>query len=681
MMKRLSVTFCPTVLCWCTLLTTAQPAMAQPEEDIVYPKFYTFHLGDDTTWARPDFDDSKWEKVAVGTFPFDRWKGIGWCRFVLEVDSTLLNVPLGLGMWIGGAIDFYLDGERVYRFGIVGTSKEEEQGYYGSINPQIVSFRAAPLGTSRHLVAIRYSRFFMESPVWSGQYSSFGFGMGDMNRMISDRSDFRRKVTTQQMLLTGIFSSFALLHLMLFLFDPRRLTLGAERVHLYFALSCACLALLMYLDGQFLFITNPTYVAWTSSFYRTTLILLLVLAIKFTHLIFSQKSSKIFIIFCTFGLGLCIWAWFEPYLVFTYAMVFYLAAVAELVRTFLAGRKKIYADPIGGLWIIALGLVPALLAGAYEALVGLEIITDLWEKPDFRPSSYGLLCVMISSSVFLSRNYSQTNRNLEAQLVQVKELSEKTVRQEVERARLEAENARKTRELEQARQLQLSMLPKTIPNLPNLEIAVYMQTATEVGGDYYDFHVHDDATLTVAIGDATGHGLHAGTMVAATKSLFNSLADEGEPVQILKKATKALKVMGFHEMYMTLAVAKVKDSRLQIASAGMPFTMVYRAATHSVEEIVLKGMPLGSFPDFPYEQRELYLAAGDTVLFMSDGFPERFNTQGETLGEERAKTIFAEAASRPFDTIIPHLLEEEKAWANGRAQDDDVTFVVLQVKS
>ncbi|MCB0284860.1 MAG: hypothetical protein KDF60_19935, partial [Calditrichaeota bacterium] len=77
---------------------------------------------------------------------------------------------------------------------------------------------------------------------------------------------------------------------------------------------------------------------------------------------------------------------------------------------------------------------------------------------------------------------------------------------------IQAENERKSKELEEARKLQLSMLPKELPKLPHLDIAVYMQTATEVGGDYYDFHVGLDGTLTVVIGDATGHGMQAGTM-------------------------------------------------------------------------------------------------------------------------------------------------------------------------
>jgi len=91
-------------------------------------------------------------------------------------------------------------------------------------------------------------------------------------------------------------------------------------------------------------------------------------------------------------------------------------------------------------------------------------------------------------------------------------------------------------------------------------------------------------------------------------------------------------------------------------------------------------MPLGSFADFPYEQQELSLSGGDTVIFMSDGFPERFNTQEEMLGEERAKAFFEEVARESPEQIIARLLEEEKAWANGRPQDDDVTFVVMKVK-
>ena len=93
---------------------------------------------------------------------------------------------------------------------------------------------------------------------------------------------------------------------------------------------------------------------------------------------------------------------------------------------------------------------------------------------------------------------------------------------------LELENERKTRELDQARKLQLSMLPKDVPTLQNLDIAVYMKTATEVGGDYYDFHISGNNILTAVLGDATGHGMNAGMMVSVSKGLFQNLARQPE---------------------------------------------------------------------------------------------------------------------------------------------------------
>jgi len=251
---------------------------------------------------------------------------------------------------------------------------------------------------------------------------------------------------------------------------------------------------------------------------------------------------------------------------------------------------------------------------------------------------------------------------------------------EAETKALKAENARKTHELEEARALQLSMLPTTLPDVPDLDIAVYMKTATEVGGDYYDFMLEEDGMLTIAVGDATGHGLQAGTIVTATKSLFNAFATDPNPVHFFRKVSPALKEMGLRKMYMAMTLAKIKDRTLRLSAAGMPYTLIYRAETKTVEEIVLKGMPLGSFVNFPYQQKELHLQTGDTVLFMSDGIPERFNDQNEMFGEARTMEVFAEGADKPPKQLIAHLVERVDTWANGRVQEDDATLVALKVK-
>jgi len=248
------------------------------------------------------------------------------------------------------------------------------------------------------------------------------------------------------------------------------------------------------------------------------------------------------------------------------------------------------------------------------------------------------------------------------------------------RQEVEAENARRAKEMEEARGLQLSMLPKTVPQLPNLEIAAYMKPATEVGGDYYDFHVGDDGTLTVAVGDATGHGLKAGTMVTATKGLFNAFAGDQNIPQIFKETSRALKKMNLRGLYMAMTMLKITGRQLVVSAAGMPSTLIYRAATQEIEEVAIRAMPLGSVANFAYQQQEHALAIGDAVLMMSDGFPEMFNEQGEMLDYAKAKTLLKEIAQSSPQEIINRFVEVGEAWAGTRAPDDDVTFVVLKVK-
>jgi serine phosphatase RsbU (regulator of sigma subunit) len=244
----------------------------------------------------------------------------------------------------------------------------------------------------------------------------------------------------------------------------------------------------------------------------------------------------------------------------------------------------------------------------------------------------------------------------------------------------EAENERKTKELEEARQLQLSMLPEDLPNLPNLDIAVYMQTATEVGGDYYDFHVGMDGTLTVVVGDATGHGMKAGTMVTTTKSLFNILAPNPDILTTFSEISRVIKGMKFHQLSMCLMLLKIKGNELSVSSAAMPPALIYRKKNKAIEEIFMKGMPLGAMNNFPYKLKESHLEQGDTILLLSDGLPELTNGSNEMYGYDKTKTEFHSVGEKEPEEIVNHLKSSASQWANGKAPDDDVTFVVLKMK-
>jgi serine phosphatase RsbU (regulator of sigma subunit) len=245
---------------------------------------------------------------------------------------------------------------------------------------------------------------------------------------------------------------------------------------------------------------------------------------------------------------------------------------------------------------------------------------------------------------------------------------------------IEAENQQRAKEMEEARQLQLSMLPKGVPYLPHVEIAASMKPASEVGGDYYDWRLGADGTLTIAIGDATGHGLKAGTMVTVTKGLFNHLAEQSDLVATLSQTSRALKRMNLRSLFMAMTLVRLNGNRLQCSVAGMPPILIYRAVTRTVEEIPLRGAPLGGLTDYAYRQAETFLSAGDVVLLLSDGLPERFNAAGEMFGYDRSKESLVANAHASPQAVIERLLQTGEDWAAGKAAADDMTFVALKMK-
>ncbi|MEA2562227.1 MAG: hypothetical protein QOH06_3731 [Acidobacteriota bacterium] len=257
---------------------------------------------------------------------------------------------------------------------------------------------------------------------------------------------------------------------------------------------------------------------------------------------------------------------------------------------------------------------------------------------------------------------------------------EKLVEQETEQRLLRSEYERKTRELEEARTFQLSLLPKTLPAHPGFEIAVSMQTATEVGGDYYDFHLSEEGVLTTAVGDATGHGARAGTMVTVVKSLFSADSGRSAPRDFLAEAAVAVKRMELERMAMSLTLARMDGKTLTLAAAGMPPALLYRAASSEVEEIVLEGMPLGGLA-YDYQEMSLEVASGDTLLLMSDGLPELQDDQGEPFGYPRVRQHFKELGSRTPEDIIAGLGDAARTWTGGKPPNDDVTFVALRVRA
>jgi serine phosphatase RsbU (regulator of sigma subunit) len=278
----------------------------------------------------------------------------------------------------------------------------------------------------------------------------------------------------------------------------------------------------------------------------------------------------------------------------------------------------------------------------------------------------------------LARAFNRMAEDLSIQQQLLVEQERTRKEQELQQRLLAVDNERKTNELEEARRFQLSMLPKEVPRHDRYDVAVFTRTATEVGGDYYDFHVAGQK-LSVTIGDATGHGAKAGTMVTVVKTLFAGYDGETAPAVFLADAAEKIKRMDLGRMAMALSLARLDGYALTLASAGMPPVLVHRATTSSVDEIALSATPLGTYGS-DYPEAEVTLASGDTVLFLTDGFPELMNDAGQQLGYTGALDAFASAAQAAnADGVIAALGDTARRWHGDAPPNDDVTFVVVRV--
>jgi ligand-binding sensor domain-containing protein len=241
------------------------------------------------------------------------------------------------------------------------------------------------------------------------------------------------------------------------------------------------------------------------------------------------------------------------------------------------------------------------------------------------------------------------------------------------------ENERKNSELAAAKDLQERLLPKTLPVVPNLDIAGYLRTSTEVGGDYYDFFEQPDGSLYVICGDATGHGTPSGMLVSITKAGIIGLP-QLSPNDMLHELNRVVKKVDLGILRMSLNIALVKDSQITLSSAGMPPYYIYRAASNTTEEIQISGVPLGSFNDAYFDEISTSFSAGDILVIISDGLPEAPNLAGELFDYQKLQDLITTYSKLSAQEVIDQLMIEADSWLAGNNNPDDITLVVIKHK-
>jgi serine phosphatase RsbU (regulator of sigma subunit) len=636
---------------------------------------WRFHPGDDARWADPAFDDAGWAPVAPGMSPGELpragWPGVGWFRRHLLLGPGPWGSPLVMRLDEVGVADVYLDGALVGRAGAFapGAAPEVAPSRHG---PWPITFS----GGAEHVLAVRYSCAPVAASQPGGRPIGFTISIQEEESLAAARVALARRINALLGSLVAILVFVALLHLALYSFYP------PMRENLFYALYMAVFAFIVFRDVASGAIPQPAWVGPLNRWGSPAPVVAVLLGFLTYLAVRTRPLARSWRAFAVVALVFVPAVYFapEPYSTWLW-FGYFVATAAEVVRIEATGRTVARE----GSRILAVGGAVLAACIVLQVLVNFRIVPAV---AGFRAVYvFGVLASVTTLSLFLARSFARTSLHLERRLAEVQMLSERLLEQERGaheaelRARvLAAENERKTRELEEGRALQLSMLPAGLPDVAGLEVAVAMATATEVGGDYYDFRAGPDGALVVGVGDATGHGLAAGVMVTAVKALFATLAGERGLAQMLEECDRVLHGMNLKTLHMCLTAARFTARSVTVCSAGMPSALLWRAAGGTVEELGAGGLPLGSGLAPTYEEAAAALAPGDTVLFTTDGFPELLDPAGEPLGFEAAAESLLRAGGASAQGVVDCLLETVASWRGERESADDVTFVVVRVR-
>jgi phosphoserine phosphatase RsbU/P len=237
-------------------------------------------------------------------------------------------------------------------------------------------------------------------------------------------------------------------------------------------------------------------------------------------------------------------------------------------------------------------------------------------------------------------------------------------------------------EFEMARQIQLSILPHTLPNLEGLDIAARYLPMTSVAGDFYDFIAIDQKHLGILIADVSGHGLPSALIASMLQvALTTQVANASEPAKVLSGLNQAL-CGKFTSNFVTAAYVylDLKDKFMRYAGAGHPPLLLCRASSGKAAKVLENGLILGMFPEATYEALELPLEPGDRILLCTDGIPEAPNRAQEQYGTGRIMRFMENNTSLRADQFSDAFLRELSLWSEQspeQGQQDDITLLVI----
>ncbi|MBN2009939.1 SpoIIE family protein phosphatase [candidate division KSB1 bacterium] len=248
------------------------------------------------------------------------------------------------------------------------------------------------------------------------------------------------------------------------------------------------------------------------------------------------------------------------------------------------------------------------------------------------------------------------------------------------------ERERMKRELEIARKVQISFLPKTIPEIPLLDIATLCIPATEIGGDYYDFIRLNEHQLGIVIGDVSGKGISAAFHMTLAKGFLKSQARrDNSPREVMKRLNEL-----FYEnvergtfISMIYGIFDVREKTFTFTRAGHNPVIIRSIAFDNIEDLCPDGIALGltgsDIFDHHMEEQTIGIRTGDIFILYTDGISEAMNNQKDEFGEDRLHKIIQSQHRASAEELVNYIHEKINSFVGKTPQHDDMTLLVIKI--
>jgi sigma-B regulation protein RsbU (phosphoserine phosphatase) len=247
-------------------------------------------------------------------------------------------------------------------------------------------------------------------------------------------------------------------------------------------------------------------------------------------------------------------------------------------------------------------------------------------------------------------------------------------------ANLRDHNSKFKKELEEARAIQESLLPRVLPRDPRLELAVSYEPLDEVGGDWYFASKTSSGLIALQIADVSGHGLSAAFIGSMAKLAMTAAATE-EPSRLLEEMNRLLAPQIPSGRFVTMGSCLYDPAtgKVQWARAGHPPALLLRRQSHEVVKLLGEGFAVGFFEDSSYSLLEDKLEVGDALLMFTDGITEAQNLSGDAFGLDRLSAALASTAQgHSCADMLKVILDAFDEFRGERLIRDDVTVLLLK---